>query len=104
MINEMNTGVVVRRKELWSTLCKIMVALHTWGKWIVHNTRTLTVTVLQIQGDQNVSVHLMITKGKQVHRDFLVILYKLRHTKRRNKEVLGSDIQPQTVSHDLSFF
>jgi len=81
-----------------------MVALHTWGKWIVQNTRTLIVSVLQIQSDQKVPVHLMITKQKAGALRLLITLYKFRHTKRRNKEVLGSDIQPQTVSHDLSFF
>jgi len=35
-----------------------MVALQIWGKWVVQNT------VLKIQGDQKVSVDLMITIQK----------------------------------------
>ena len=33
-----------------------------------------------IQGDQKVSVHLMITIQKEVHRDFLITLYNFTHT------------------------
>jgi len=31
----------------------------------------------EIQGDQKVSVRLMITKQSHVHRDFLITLYEL---------------------------
>jgi len=33
----------------------------------------------EIQSDQKVSVHLMIKIRSQVHRDFLITLYKLRN-------------------------
>jgi len=32
--------------------------------------------MLLIQGDQKVPVHLMITAHHQVHRDFLITMYK----------------------------
>jgi hypothetical protein len=32
--------------------------------------------VIHIQGDQKVSVHLMMYCNRQVHRDFLIALYK----------------------------
>jgi len=34
---------------------------------------------MDIQGDQKVSVHLMMYCNRQVHRDFLITLYKYIH-------------------------
>jgi len=42
---------------------------------LVCNVRTATFSI-HIQGDQKVSVHLMIFCNCQVHRDFLITLYK----------------------------
>jgi len=37
------------------------------------------VLITYVQGDQKVSVHLMITIQKEVHRDFLITLYITMH-------------------------
>jgi len=43
----------------------------------IYNLRNLTNSTSRIQGDQKVSVHLMIYCNRQVHRDFLITLYNI---------------------------
>jgi len=66
--------LITRPEESYRLCCVIVCDLETSrvGAPYIYDISNLRV---KIQGDEKVSLHLMITVNHQVHRDFLITLY-----------------------------